>query len=381
MQYRKFGKLNWEVSALGFGCMRLPTTDGLPQSSNIDNPEAAKMLRYAIDNGVNYIDTAFPYHAGNSETFVGKVLKDGYRDKVKIVTKLPPDRIVTADDFDKILNTQLKKLQTPHIDFYLLHALNQEKWRKLYNMGVLSWAEGAIADGRIGYLGFSFHDTFSVFKEIIDSFDKWTLCLIQYNYLNEHFQAATEGLKYAADRGMAVAIMEPLLGGKLANPPALIKEIWEKTGKNPVDMALKWLWQKPEVSVVLSGMSTMEQVKQNIESAEISGIGSFSKEEFGLIAKIQQQYKELTSIPCTKCGYCMPCPNGIDIPQNLELYNQAIVHSGNGLAQSRTLYNNFLSKEKQAASCIGCRVCEAKCPQDIKISEWMPIIHQKLTEK
>jgi predicted aldo/keto reductase-like oxidoreductase len=374
MKFRRFGKMDWQVSALGFGAMRLPVVGD--DHSKVDEPEAIKMIRYAIDHGVNYVDTAYPYHGGNGEIVVGKALKDGYREKVRLATKMPIWLINSKEDMDRVFNEQLKKLQTEHVDFYLLHALNKDSWLKIKNLDVFDWAERVISEGRIKYLGFSFHDDFEVFKEIIDAYDKWTLCQIQYNYENEEVQAGTRGLKYAAGKGLAVVIMEPLLGGALANPPPAVKQIWDEAGKNPVEMALKWLWNKPEVSVVLSGMSTMEQVKQNIEFASRSGVGLLTEEDLKLVARVHTVYKKLRPIPCTKCGYCMPCPNGVDIPWNFEVYNNGVAY--NSMGASKWAYNNNIPAEKRASACVGCRTCEEKCPQKIKISEWMQRIDKEL---
>ncbi|MEM4611093.1 MAG: aldo/keto reductase, partial [Thermoproteota archaeon] len=284
MKYRRFGKLDWQVSALGFGCMRLPIIGN--DHSKVDEPEAIRMIRYAIDHGVNYVDTAYPYHGGNGEIVVGKALRDGYRERVRLATKMPIWNINSREDMDRIFDEQLKKLQTEYVDFYLLHALNKNSWLKIKNLNVFDWAERVVSEDRIKHLGFSFHDDFEVFKEIIDAYDKWTLCQIQYNYENEEVQAGTRGLKYAAGKGLAVVIMEPLLGGALANPPPAVKQLWDEAGKDPVEMALQWLWNKPEVSVVLSGMSTMDQVKRNIEFASRSGVGILSDEDLKLIARV-----------------------------------------------------------------------------------------------
>jgi predicted aldo/keto reductase-like oxidoreductase len=374
MKYRRFGKLDWQVSALGFGAMRLPTIGG--DNSRIDEPEAIRMIRYAIDHGVNYVDTAYPYHGGNGEIVVGKALTEGYRERVRLATKMPIWLINSKEDMNRIFNEQLKKLQTDYVDFYLLHSLNRDSWLKIRKLDVFDWAERVISEGRIKYLGFSFHDEFGVFKEIIDAYDNWTLCQIQYNYENEEVQAGTRGLKYAAGRGLAIVIMEPLLGGALANPPPAVKQIWDEANKNPVEMALQWLWNKPEVSVVLSGMSTMEQVKHNIEFASRSGVGLLTEEDLKLVARVHAAYKKLRPIPCTKCGYCMPCPNGVDIPWNFEVYNNGVAY--NSMGASKWAYNNNIPAEKRASACVGCRTCEEKCPQKIKISEWMRRIHAEL---
>jgi predicted aldo/keto reductase-like oxidoreductase len=374
MKYRRFGKLEWQVSALGFGCMRLPIVGD--DHSKVDEPEAIRMIRYAIEHGVNYVDTAYPYHGGNGEIVVGKALKDGYRERIRLATKMPIWNINSKEDMDRIFEEQLKKLQTEYVDFYLLHALNKNTWLKIKNLNVFDWAERVVSEDRIKYLGFSFHDDFEVFKEIIDAYDKWTLCQIQYNYENEDVQAGTRGLKYAAGKGLAVVIMEPLLGGVLANPPPTVKQIWDEAGKDPVEMALQWLWNKPEVSVVLSGMSTMGQVKQNIEFASRSGVGLLTEEDLKLVARVHATYKKLRPIPCTKCGYCMPCPNGVDIPWNFEVYNNGVAY--NSMGASKWAYNNNIPAEKRASACVGCRTCEEKCPQKIKISEWMQRIDKEL---
>ncbi|MEM3660312.1 MAG: aldo/keto reductase [Thermoproteota archaeon] len=373
MKYRRFGKLDWQVSALGFGCMRLPIIGN--DHSKVDEPEAIRMIRYAIDHGVNYVDTAYPYHGGNGEIVVGKALRDGYRERVRLATKMPIWNINSREDMDRIFEEQLKKLQTEYVDFYLLHALNKNSWLKIKNLNVFDWAERVVSEDRIKHLGFSFHDDFEVFKEIIDAY-KWTLCQIQYNYENEEVQAGTRGLKYAAGKGLAVVIMEPLLGGALANPPPAVKQIWDEAGKDPVEMALQWLWNKPEVSVVLSGMSTMDQVKRNIEFASRSGVGILSDEDLKLIARVHMKYRELRPIPCTRCGYCMPCPNGVDIPENFEVYNHGVAY--NTIGAARRVYNNNIPAERRASACVGCRTCEEKCPQKIKISEWMQKVDKEL---
>jgi len=377
MKYRKFGNLDRKVSVLGFGCMRLPVVSGDP--GVINEPEAARMLRYAIDHGVNYLDTAYPYHRGSSERFLGRFLKGGYREKVNLATKMPTWLIETDDGFDRYLDEQLKKLQTDHIDFYLLHGLNRKRWIGIRDMGVLKWAEGAIADGRIGCLGFSFHDTYEVFEEIVDAYDGWAFCQIQYNYLDEEIQAGTRGLHYAASKGLAVVVMEPIRGGRLANLPKSVTDILNRGAKKrtPADWALQWVWNHPKVSVVLSGMSTMEQVTENIASADESGPGTLSEGDLTAIAQACDTYRGLFPIPCTECRYCMPCPNGVWIPHNFGMYNLGAIPGQLDLAREK--YSG-LNESGRASECIQCRECEELCPQHILISEWMPRVHAVLGE-
>ena len=376
MQYRTFGNLDWKPSALGFGAMRLPFIGD--DRGNIDEPEAIRMMRYAIDHGVNYVDTAYPYHKGTSEVVVGKTLQDGYREKVKLATKLPCWLVKTSEDFDKYLTEQLERLQTDHIDFYLLHALRDKTWPTMVELNVFDWAEKAIDEGRINYLGFSFHDKLEIFKEIVDSYD-WTFCQIQYNFMDEDYQAGTKGLKYAAKKGLAVVVMEPVRGGQLADPPQSIKELWDTAPRKrlPVDWAFQWVWNHPEVSLALSGMSTMEQVEQNIASADQSGPGTLTGEELVVIARVQNKYKELCPIPCTRCEYCMPCPNGVKIPEIFEIYNEALMYEKPEAA--RRAYQ-WVKEEERADQCVQCGNCEEVCPQSIEIIEWLAKVHAFLCE-
>jgi predicted aldo/keto reductase-like oxidoreductase len=376
VRYRRFGRLDWEVSALGFGCMRLPTEGD--DHANIDEAEATRMVRWAIDHGVTYLDSAYGYHGGNSERFVGRVLKDGYRDKVRVATKLPSWMVESSEDFDRLLNEQLEKLQLEQIDFYLLHGLGKERWTNLRDLGVLAWADGALAGGRIGHLGFSFHDNLEVFKEIVDAYD-WTFCQIQHNYMDIENQAGTQGLRYAASKGMAVVIMEPLLGGRLVTPPEPVQELWDtaERKRTPPDWGLQWLWNQPEVSVVLSGMSAMQHVQENVASAEASGVGTLTEGDLALVAQVRERYRELCPIPCTRCRYCMPCPNGVNIPRNFETFNHGRMY--NQIEGARRGYQR-MSEEQRASACIQCRECEDKCPQQIPISEWMIHVHEVLGE-
>jgi predicted aldo/keto reductase-like oxidoreductase len=362
------------VSALGFGAMRLPTRG---KEADVDEAAAVEMIRYAIDHGVDYVDTAYVYHGGNGEAAVGKALADGFRKRVRLATKLPIWSVETRADCDRFLDEQLARLRTDQIDFYLLHCLNRNSWAKMRDLGVARWAEEARADGRIRHFGFSFHDTYEAFVEIVDDYD-WSFCQIQHNICNEEVQAGTKGLRYAAAKGLGVIVMEPLFGGTLANPPPSVQPIWDSGGGScrPADVALRWLWNKPEVSLVLSGMTTMEQVQQNIGSACRSGVGCFTEEEAELVARVQQEYQRLSPIPCTRCGYCMPCPNGVSIPVNFELFNNATVFKGSSVTLCRNLYQ-FLPEAERAGACLGCAICEEKCPQGIPISKMMERVREQ----
>jgi len=380
MKYRPFGKLGIKVSALGFGCMRLPT---LGSREKIDEPEATRMVHYAIDHGVNYFDTGHGYHGGNSERFLGRALKGGYREKVLLATKLPlhTGEMTERGDFDRLLNEQLARLQTDYLDFYLIHGIRLWTWEQVSRFDITSSAEKALADGRIRHFGFSFHATPGLFREIIDSYDGWSMCQIQYNFMNENYQAGTAGLEYAASKGIGVVVMEPLQGGKLANPPRQVQEVWDgvKSDRTPVEWALQWLWNKPEVSVVLSGMSAMQHVEENVASAGRSGIGLLSPDDLALMERVRDTYEGLFPSSCTGCRYCIPCPNGVAIPDIFEMFNNGVVYDRLDDVRRRYLRGR-LHEGELASACVQCRECEDKCPQNITISEWMPYIHGVLGE-
>ncbi len=377
MQYRPFGTLDFQASALGFGCMRLPTTDGGKQ---VDEDLAIAMIRYAIDHGVNYIDTAYPYHGGQSERVLGKALADGYRERVKVATKLPTWACKSADDFDRLLDEQLGRLGIDRLDFYLLHNLQATLWPKVRDLGVVGWLEKQAGGDRFAHAGFSFHHSYELLAEILEAFDGWALAQVQYNFMNEEVQAGTKGVEHAAARGLAVVVMEPLLGGCLAAPPPQVRAVYDAApvGRTPADWALQWLWHKPEIAVVLSGMSTMQQVEENVASAERSGVGTLSLAEQRVIDGAREAYGALATVPCTACGYCLPCPEGVDIPGNIQLYNDALIFGGNQQSLNRNLYRG-LPETARAAACVACKECEEKCPQGIAVSDWMPKIAEQFS--
>ncbi|HEY3426069.1 MAG TPA: aldo/keto reductase [Negativicutes bacterium] len=375
--YRKYGKTNEQVSVLGFGCMRLPIIGG--DQTNIDEEKAIKMIRHSIDEGVNYVDTAYPYHGtgmakgGASELLVAKALKDGYRERVKLATKLPSWLIKTRADMDKYLNEQLERLETDTIDFYLVHTLNLRTWPILKAAGITEFLDQAIKDGRIKYAGFSFHERVGLFKEIVDSYD-WSFCQIQYNYLDENYQAGKEGLEYAAKKGLGIAIMEPLRGGKLAeNLPEEALSLFRQADvkRTPAEWALRWVWNHPEVSVVLSGMTTMEHVTENIKVAEAAAANSLTAKEVNIIDKVKAIYKEKIKVNCTGCAYCMPCPSEVNIPGCFTVYNDYSLFAGEPETKERYkfFYNFRIGTEAHASKCVECGQCESHCPQGIEIRQ------------
>ena len=366
MNYRFFGRTGWEVSALGFGAMRLPTIG--PDASVIDEAEAIRMIRYGIDHGINYVDTAYVYHGGKSEVVVGKALKDGYRERTKVATKMPTWLIKAQLDMDKYFMEQLERLQTDYVDFYLLHGLGGYQWNKLKALGVCGWLEEKVNEGVIGHVGFSFHDSLEVFEEIIDDYDGWDFCQIQLNYVDADFQAGIKGLRYAASKGLGVVVMEPIAGGRLAiNPPEEIQAIWDSSSvkRTPAEWALKWVWNHPEVSVVLSGMSTLKQVKENVKSADKSKPGELTRKELALYDLVKQKYQEIGYLSCTGCRYCLPCPEGVDIPEILTLYNEYYTKDRNEEIAKK--YAKLIAPENQAKKCVNCGKCEELCPQKIPI--------------
>ena len=370
MQYRKIPKTGEELSVLGYGCMRFPEN-----KSKIDEKRAKKQLFMALDKGVNYFDTAMTYHMGASETFLGKVFSEGkIREKINLATKLPPWSVNQKEDMDKIIAVQLKKLRTDYIDYYLLHALNGEVFKKLNEFGVLEFLSKLKEKGVIRNAGFSFHGKKKDFKKIIDSYD-WEFCQIQYNYLDVNNQAGKKGLEYAAEKDIGVIIMEPLRGGNLGKkPPGEIKELWAGSDikREPVEWSLEWIWNHPQVTVILSGMNDESHIKQNIELAGRVQSKSMSQKDLDIISKSEKIYRKFMKAGCTGCGYCMPCPSGVNIPGCFEFYNSYHVFKDKANAKMNYLIfcGGLLShKSSHASLCEECGECEKVCPQELPIIE------------
>jgi predicted aldo/keto reductase-like oxidoreductase len=380
MVYRPFGSTGINISQLGFGCMRFPLTQTFDPTT-IHESEATSMIHYAIDHGVNYVDTAYPYHSEMSERFVGKALKRGYRQKIYLATKMPLWLVKEKEDPQKLFDEQLKRLQTDTIDMYLLHALGKHSWKTAQNYNILQFLDTVRDAGKIRFAGFSFHDELPLFKEIVDAYP-WTFCLIHLNYVDDDYQAGIEGLEYAHKKGMAVVIMEPLRGGKLANNvPNEILEIIRQSGntQTPAAFAFRWLFNRPDVSCVLSGMSSMEQVKENIKIASRNYVGTLGEQDVACYATARKFYRSRTKVNCTQCGYCMPCPQKIAIPFILELYNDAYMYDA--LQDSQRQYKIFITPEHRGDHCTTCGDCEEKCPQKIPIAECLKKAHEALTEE
>ena len=370
MLYRQAGKTGQMVSILGFGCMRLPILGG--KAHLIDEEKAQAMVDCAIQSGVNYFDTAYIYHsevpfqAGMSELFLGRALKK-QRQKVQVATKLPSWFIGSRADMDRYLDQQLSRLQTSQIDFYLVHGLTGELWNKLSQLGITEFLDAAVADGRIKHAGFSFHDEAPRFKPIVDAYD-WSFCQIQYNFMDEDFQAGRAGLEYAAGKGLGVMVMEPLRGGGLtAQIPQDVQVVWNKAPvkRTPAEWALRFVWNRPEVSVVLSGMSELPQMEENIRIANQGLADSLTRGESALIQEAKAIYQARTRVNCTSCGYCMPCPSGVNIPANFLQLNTLSIYQDRATAEF--FYFHILKEEQRAPRCEECGQCVELCPQHIPI--------------
>lgn len=361
MDKRRLGKTSLEPTMLGFGAMRMPTV-GEGDKKELDEKKAIELIRGAIDRGITYVDTAWGYHDEKSEIAVGKALQDGYREKVTLATKSPVWLIEKREDFRRLLDEQMRRLQVDHVDVYLLHALSRERWERVKEHHVLDELQQAKEDGLIGAVGFSFHDDEAAFNEILDGFDGWDVVQLQMNYIDTDYQSTWEGLVRAHDKGLGIIIMEPLRGGKLVDLPEWVSE---KLPGDQLSSAFNWLYDKEEVSVVLSGMNDLHQVEQNIAVAEKASVGMLTDDEKNKYLETKEVFDTMSKIPCTQCEYCLPCAVAIDIPRVLESYNRIYSRSQSA---GKALYEKTDVKAKE---CISCRLCEERCPQFIRVSEWM----------
>ncbi len=366
MQYVPFGKHGFDVSRLGMGCMRLPTMqkDG---KTVIDREAAIALIRRGIDNGINYVDTAYPYHDGESELVVGEALKGGYREQVKLATKLPIWMVKEEKDMNRLLDEQLRKLDVPYVDFYLLHAMNKDRMELMRSLNYKKFLNEAIADGRIRHAAFSFHDDKDCFLDILRDYDNWGMAQIQFNYLDDDKQATEEGLIAAGKAGVPIVIMEPLRGGALANPPADVKQLMEDhpSKRSAVEWAFAYVANYAEVATILSGMSNQQQLDDNLAIFDRLQVDSLTEADKAFIKQLKQTYLARVPIGCTGCRYCVPCPNDVHIPSVFHAYNESAMlgqewkHSWN--------YRNMVSDGHDAAKCVGCAACEAQCPQSLPI--------------
>lgn len=362
MLQRKIPSSGEDLPILGMGCMRLPQAPG----GGVDEAAAVALIRAAIDGGASYIDTAVPYHQGASELVVGRALADGYREKTFLATKLPAKKVASREDMDLFLAESLRRLGTDHLDAYLIHALNKSQWNRLWDLEVDTFLDEAKADGKIRYAGFSFHDTLASFREIVDAY-AWDLCQIQYNYLDTTYQAGAAGLRYAAEKGLAVVVMEPLRGGMLAAPPDEVRRIFAAApvSWSPAAWGLRWVWDHSEVTTVLSGMNAPIQLAENLATAEGGLPGSLSPEEHETVRKVRDAFRKKIRVPCTSCCYCMPCPAGVNIPECLARLNDLALFGDR--EHAAFFYRHVLGDTGYASLCAECGACEEICPQGIRV--------------
>ena len=376
MKYRTMGKLNIQASAFGLGCMRF--NGAASGDSIIDEEKAIRLIRRAIDGGVTYLDTAYVYLDKTSEIVLGKALRDGYRDKVTIATKMPAEYVHNRAEMVALLSSELTKLQTDHIDFYLMHGINKEKWEYFKSIGAPQFFDDMKQAGKIRYKCFSFHGPYEEFEYILNDWD-WDMVQIQYNFMDVDNQAGKKGLELAGKKGIPVVIMEGLLGGRLSKAPSNVQALYDAfpVKRSPVEWAFRWLCNHPEVSVVLSGCNEQEQIDENLRIFDTVDSGIMSKEELKLMENVQAAYRSRTKIGCTGCRYCMPCPNGVNIPGLFSVWNNVSLYDTNpkwdwDLRQIR-------EKNSGADQCVACGACEAACPQHLNIIESLQTAWRELT--
>ncbi|MBS6194398.1 MAG: aldo/keto reductase [Clostridiales bacterium] len=371
MEKRKMEKLGVETSLLGFGCMRFPTLE----DGKIDEELSEKMLDQAMAEGVTYYDTAFPYHNGDSEPFVGRVLNKYDRSSYYLATKLPIWMLDTREQAEKIFADQLKRLDKEYVDFYLLHALDKERFQKVKELGIVEMCENLRKEGKIRYLGFSFHDDYEVFEEIIN-YHNWDFCQIQYNYMDTDVQAGDRGYKLAESKGIPMVIMEPVRGGLLAGFSDDINTMFkEKAPDNSVaSWALRWVGTHPNVKVILSGMSTPEQVTDNLKT--FNNFTPLSEEEQNTVTKVVTTLNSRVQNGCTGCRYCMPCPAGVDIPASFRIWNDYHIYQNYNVVKNR--WEKDLGEDHKPANCAECGACEDQCPQKITIRDHLKRVQQEL---
>jgi uncharacterized protein len=363
MLYRTMPRADRPLSILGFGCMRLP----LQADGTVDEPAATRILRHAIDAGVTYVDTAYPYHGGESEPVVGRALAGGYRERVQVATKLPSWLVRSRADMDRILDEQLARLRTDHIDYYLVHAVGGATWDRVERLGVRDFLAAARRDGRVDRIGFSSHDTTAGFRKVVDAYP-WDFCQLQYNFLDETYQVGRAGLEYAAARGLGVVIMEPLRGGQLTRPIPAVTAVWagSPVPRSQAAWALRWVWDHAQVQVVLSGMSDLAQVEENLRLADQGHAGVIDAAERALYARVRAAYRARVRVDCTGCAYCAPCAQGVNIPECFNAYNE--VFAFDDPERARLVYGIRAGKGV-ASSCTACRDCVERCPQGIEIPD------------
>ena len=381
MLYRVMPKTKDKLSILGFGCMRLPGG-----RMSVNDKESIEQIRYAIDQGINYVDTAWPYHNGKSEVILGKALKNGYRDKVKIADKLPQWLCETREDMDYYLKIQLERLDVDVIDYYLIHMLNGASWKKAKDHGVVDFMNRARAMGKIINLGFSFHGIKDDFKTIIDDYD-WHFCQIQFNILDKNYQAGVEGLEYARSKDIGVIVMEPLRGGSLAGKlPDEVESIYRNATikRTHAEWALRWIWNHHGVITVLSGMNHKDQIVENIKIAGQAEVGSLSEEELKTVDKAGDTLRSLMQVPCTGCQYCMPCPNNVNIPLAFSFYNNKHLFKQGFMSRAHYLFQMGGMQGRKstlAGLCVECGACVKQCPQGIDIPNELKKVQKEFEGK